>query len=88
MQYTKILNAENELAAADYRDHKNHEALLDFMLEKYPELRLRLPYNPEGLHGSNNQSRKTINEAQDEIARLNALTPDIDEPDPETISSD
>lgn len=88
VQYTRIMNAENELAAADYRDHKNHEALLDFMLEKYPELRLRLPYDAEQLHLANNKSRDIINDAQDKIKRLDAITPDIEEPEQMPPTSD
>ena len=83
-QYTIIANAENALAAVDYRDHKNHEALLDFLMKKYPTLKAALPYNPDELHAANNAARAEINAAQAEIARLDALVPEDVEPEPET----
>ena len=78
-QETLIQQQEEILSSSDYKAHKNHEAMLDFMVKKFPELKKELPYDPEELHAANNAARNTINSAQEEIERLLAVETEPEE---------
>lgn len=75
-QYTIIKDREGKLSSMDYKNTKNGEA------ERAGQ---PLPYDPVEIYNINQAYRKDINDAYDEIKRLEAIEIEPEEEDEEEV---